>query len=775
MPVAVPYIPGRAPEKAGPLARYLPPLPVGVAANWLRPQRSIGSSDTRTHWILDPFGASPQLVAEIARAGYRVLVAANNPISRFLIEMEAAPPLELEFRAALAEIAASRKGDKRLEVHLRSLYETECPQCGNSVEAEAFIWDRGSDEHTAPGTKERIAENRLDILRTSGAVPVGKILQCESCGEKGEHPASNADRERAAKYSSSGLHYSRAMERVTSPGDPDRHHVEEALSTYLPRAIYALFVLINKLDGLSLTPRQRKILTALLLSACDRANTLWPYPTGRARPRLLTIPPRFRENNLWMALENAIQTWTSSESAVPTSFWPDVYPGDAGVCIYEGRLKDLVENLEGKRIGAVVTAAPRPNQAFWTLSALWAGWLWGREALGPFKAVLRRRRYDWSWHTTALQANFSHLYNYLQPGTQVIELIGEAESSFLSSAMIASESSGFQLTGIALRAESGQAQISWSRSPKIEREDFTPEDQIDCIQKSAAKFLRLRGEASSYLHIHAAALCGLAEKNWLSQSHLPPAENLSQLNKALEESFTYRAGFLRYSGSEKSLEVGQWWLREDNGASPPLSDRIEMHVVRRLLKKPLASGLEIDQAICQLFPGISSPSIELVHICLESYGEQIPPSSGVWQIRDQDQPRRRRAEMKTIVSLLEQIAARLGYRLEGHRPLLWLNEEGEIEYVCHVIASAVIGSILLNPLHPPSKSLIILPGSRANLVAYKLQKDLRLRQNAEKGSQFIKFRTVRWLADNPVLNRESLIEQLALDALTYDAPQLRLF
>jgi len=775
MPAAVPYIPGKAPEKTGPLARYLPPLPVGVAGGWLRTHLSFGSSDAESLWILDPFGTSPGLVAEIARAGFRVLVSANNPISRFLIEMAADPPAELEFRAALAEIAASRKGDERLEIHLRSLYQTECPQCGNSVEAEAFIWDRGSEEHIASGSKERIAENRLDFLRTGSAVPVAKIFQCESCGEKGEHPASNSDRERAGKFSASSLHYSRAMERVASPGDPDRHHVEEALSTYLPRAIYALFILINKLDGMSISPRQRKIITALLLSACDQANTLWPHPTGRARPRLLTIPPRFRENNIWLALENAIQTWASPEPAVPVSFWPEVLPGEMCVCIFEGRLKAMVENLKGRRIGAVVTAAPRPNQAFWTLSALWAGWLWGREALGHFKAVLRRRRYDWGWHTTALQTNFSHLYSILDPGLQAFELIGEAESGFISSAIIASVSSGFQLTGIALRAESGQAQISWSRSPKIEHADFAPEDQIDIIRNSAANFLRARGEASSYLHIHTAALCGLAEKEWLSRSHLPPAENLSQLNKALEESFTYRAGFIRYAGSEKSLEVGQWWLREDNGASPPLSDRVEMQVVRYLLKKPLASGLEFDQGICQLFPGISSPSIELIHICLESYGEQVPPSSGYWQIRDQDQPRARRGEIKTILSLLQQIAARLGYRAQGHRPMLWLNEEGGIEYACHVIASAVIGGIILNPLYPPPKSLVILPGSRANLVAYKLQKDLRLRQNAEKGFQFIKFRTVRWLADNPVLSTDSLAEQLALDTLTYDAPQLRLF
>jgi len=71
--------------------------------------------------------------------------------------------------------------------------------------------------------------------------------------------------------------------------------------------------------------------------------------------------------------------------------------------------------------------------------------------------------------------------------------------------------------------------------------------------------------------------------------------------------------------------------------------------------------------------------------------------------------------------------------------------------------------------------LIVLPGGRANLVAFKLQRDPRLRQAVEEGWRFVKYRQVRWLAENPALSIESLDEFLAQDSLTYDAPQLRLF
>ncbi len=111
MEANIPFIPGQISTRSEPLARYLPPIPMGVAAAWLKSHFPILPVDPDSPWVLDPFGASPHLIAEIARAGYRVLVSANNPISRFLIEMAANPPTQDELRAALAELASSRKGE----------------------------------------------------------------------------------------------------------------------------------------------------------------------------------------------------------------------------------------------------------------------------------------------------------------------------------------------------------------------------------------------------------------------------------------------------------------------------------------------------------------------------------------------------------------------------------------------------------------------------------------------------------------------------------------
>ncbi|MBN2148719.1 MAG: hypothetical protein JW726_15130, partial [Anaerolineales bacterium] len=502
MPDPLPFLPGSSSsaargaiiQRAEPLARYLPPVGNGVISAWLHRQVSPGA------WILDPFGAAPRLAIESARVGYRVLVAINNPIARFLLEMAADPPPLSELQAALAELASAFKGSERIEPLIRSLYQTDCSHCGHAITADAFLWEKGAE------------------------APYGRIYRCPNCGDTGERPTSRADTDRSAQIGSAGLHRARALERIAPPHDPDRIHAEEALEAYLPRAVYALFTLFNKLDGLELSPLRRRCLHALLLSACDQGNTLWAHPTARERPRQIIIPTRFRENNIWLSLEKAIETWQANPGQpdkIPLMLWPEQPPPTGGICMFEGRLKDLAGSLKDHLpIQAVAAALPRPNQAYWTLCALWAGWLWGREAIGPFKSVLRRRRYDWSWHTSALHAALSYLAPVLSSGTPFLGLIGEAEPQFLIAALAAADASGFALQNLALRPESAQAQITWQREDgpsSTAQASSTLEAAIEIAHQQAADLLRQIGEPITYLPMFTAGLGGLARARhfWL--------------------------------------------------------------------------------------------------------------------------------------------------------------------------------------------------------------------------------------------------------------------
>ncbi|HEX2995558.1 MAG TPA: hypothetical protein VHP14_12080, partial [Anaerolineales bacterium] len=412
-----PYIPGMLPAEPGPLARFTPPLEDGVIAAWLPRHAQPGS------WVLDPFGFSSRLVLEAARAGYRVLVTVNNPISRFLLELSANPPSETDFKAALADLASAKKGEERFGAHLQSLYATTCEKCGMQIHADSFLWRREAE------------------------APFARVYTCPHCEDSGERLVTPEDIEKVKQIAATdALHRSRAFERVAALEDEDRVYAEEAIEHYLPRPLYFLTSIINRLDSLNLTPERRRALNALILVVCDAGNTLWDHPSGRRRPKQLNVPAEFREHNLWLQLERGLSQWTETASRVHVETWPERLPESGGICIFEGKLKDLAEEVKKAiPIKAVIGSLPRPNQAFWTLSALWAGWLWGREAVEPYKPALRRRRYDWAWNATASHATFTHLFGLCHLGTPFFGLLTEAEPSFLTSALTAASAAGFDL------------------------------------------------------------------------------------------------------------------------------------------------------------------------------------------------------------------------------------------------------------------------------------------------------------------------------------------
>ncbi|HEX2696914.1 MAG TPA: hypothetical protein VHM28_04350, partial [Anaerolineales bacterium] len=528
---SLPYIPGLKPADPGPLSRFIPPLEEGTVSTWLLHHTPAST------WLLDPFGFSPRLALEAARAGYRVLVTVNNPVTRFLLEMAARPPTEADFKAALADLAVSKKGDERLETHLQSLYLTQCAKCGTEIQAQSFLWRKGED------------------------APYARIYECSQCGDSGERDATPEDLERARKIAATdGLHRSRAFERVAALDDDDRVYAEEAIQHYLPRPLYALTTIINRLDGLNLTPERRRALDALILVASDAGNTVWGYPSERPRPKQLITPNQFREHNVWLQLEHGLSLWTETGAQVPYVAWPNKLPESGGICIYEGRLKELAHEVKKEiPIAAVIGSLPRPNQAFWTLSALWAGWLWGREAVEPYKIALRRRRYDWAWNATALHATFAHLFDLLALSIPFFGLLPEVEPAFLTSALTASSAAGFDLKGLALRTEHDPVQIVWERGEHLKREAEQPD--VETARSAMQAHLVERGEPAKYLHLHAAALIALVESHALRQNDEAFDVALRNIQTLIESALNEDDRFVHYSTGE-SVDTGLWSLAE---------------------------------------------------------------------------------------------------------------------------------------------------------------------------------------------------------------------
>jgi hypothetical protein len=326
-----------------------------------------------------------------------------------------------------------------------------------------------------------------------------------------------------------------------------------------------------------------------------------------------------------------------------------------------------------------------------------------------------------------------------------------------------------------MRLDSAQAQIVWKRSVVTRADsDISGSERIQRFADAAHNHLLERGEPAAFLTLQAAALTSLAKQHALDLSS-PLPEVVSDVNNSLDNAFSFRRGFIRYGGSDKSLDIGQWWLDDSTVITNSLVDRVEKDTVRLLLEHPGSTLLELDTRLCQDFPGLLTPSSELVHVCIESYGETLGSQGAGWQIRPQDTPESRRSDLEEIYNALVSVASQSDHTARGEKPLLLYNAHGELQYAIYIIASALIGEMILARQYPPEKSLIVLPGGRANLVAYKIQHDPRLRLAVESGWRFLKFRQVRMLLQSPTLTLSTLDDRVVQDSLTYDAPQLRLF
>ena len=730
----------------GPLSRFTPPLEENTVSHWLSLHVRAGS------WLLDPFGFSPRLTLEAARAGYRVLVTVNNPINRFLLEMSANPPIDSDFKAALADLAVVKKGEERLGVHLQSLYLTTCENCEREIPAEQFLWRKGED------------------------APYARVYKCPHCEDTGERAATQTDMDRAKKIAATdGLHRSRAFERVASLDDEDRIYAEEAIAHYLPRPLYFLTTVTNRLDGLKLTPERKRALTAMILLACDAGNTLWGHPSERPRPKQLNVPSTFREHNLWMMLERGVGLWTETGSGVTVEAWPNKIPESGGICIYEGRLKELAHEVKKEiPIAAVIGSIPRPNQAFWTLSALWAGWLWGREAVEPFKVALRRRRYDWAWNATALHAAFSHLFELLPLGTRFFGLLPESEPSFLTSALTAAGAAGFDLTSLALRTEHDPIQLLWTRGEALKREVNDPD--MNAVREAIHAHLTERGEPASYLHVHAAGLIALAETHALKKKEMEFDETLRRTQALIQIALSEDERFVHYSSGE-NVDTGMWGLStKGRGDHAPtdresLSDRIEIAIVTFLQKNPDSIYLEIEDDLYPCFPGLLTPSKGMIFSVLNSYAEK---NGAKWKLRPEDVANARRTELNTITAMLEAVGTRLKYTTRKQdKNYLW-EDAGKTEHAFYILASALVGRAMNETPYSPRQAIIVIPGGRAGLIQYKAQRDPSLAARL-RNYRLAKYRLLRTLFEVPVLTRETFEEQIVSDPLEKSGSQMMMF
>ncbi len=743
----IPYIPGSQPAPELPLGRFIPPIPGGMVSAWCSKYLSSGD------WVLEPFGFNPMVPIEIASAGFPVLTTINNPIHAFILQVIASAPQRESFIAALQDLAIAPKGDERMEPYIRGLYSVKCANCSRKIEAESFLWEKGSN------------------------FPFAAQIDCPYCGTAGVQDFSEEDKATLNTLPPIQLHRARALNRIVGDEDTLRSPVMNALDAYPSRALIVLQTIINKLDSLEQTPRRRELLIALILSAADHGNTLWAYPSPRKRPRQIVIPNVFEERNLWKVMEESIDSWQVIRKAIPVYEWGNAPPDTPGIHLYCGRIRELNPQPEVNFLSAILATIPRPNQAFWTLSALWTGWIWGWEAAEPIRNVLSRQRYDWNWHANALSIVFDALVSYYHPETKLLGLVAENEPMLLLATLLAAETSGFSLSAFSHSLDDQIAQCYWQRH-QTPSKPIRPHQAMSIARQKVKAYLTQKGEPANYQQIHTAAITGLANEENLGIDIF--LQNLnsaaSETQKWIESLFTEGDLLKRVGGGKASIETGEWWLVQPENPTAPLVDRIEQKLLFYLSINNEMTAKEIKGVIYETFQGLFTPMDNVLINCLDSYANLIDTENRLWKLKNNEEKLLQQAERKTIRELVKKLGKKLAYQTLGEKPILWIdeNQPNPIFSFC-VISTAIIPESIREMKTRAQRNILIIPGSRTNLLAFKKQRDPLIAELFDQNFLAVEFRLIRDLEANPLLSRELFNDQIQVAPMEYQSSQLALF
>ena len=738
------HIHGTTLTKIPPLGSYLPLVPAGVVRRWLT--ENFSPSD----WVLCPFGGSPPVALEAAQAGFRVLMPIHNPILRFLVKKTAAPPSLDELNSTLVKLASSYKGKERLKPHLLSLYETDCPPCGRKTSAVSFTWDRSTRE------------------------PVSKLCRCSACGEESRSDVNEADRSKALAFSDQSPTHARALTRVISPSDPIRFQVENALASYPPRSVYALFTALNKVTGFNLPAEERSQMEILLLHAFSLCSQTLVERDQAGEER---DPDReyYQEENVWFAMENALESWTGDGRRVPVTSWPEAPPEGGGITIFPGRIKELTPQLIGFPIQGLLMVYPRPTLEFWSLSALWSGWLWGQDAAAPLRGILSGRDLDWPWMTRASQITLQELSEVLPDQIPVLGLMAEVNTLSLLSWASGSLAAGMKSTGLTLDPDLRQGQSRWIINPSVSKLEGNVDHRV-IIREAGLEILKTAGEPKHTLSLYCAGIANLAKAGFPEpESKMANAgDYYDQFLVDFEENIAYRQGFLHYP------EIDSWWHQELDPLPMTQSDQVEIQLVRALLNNDgKTKESDLFQAIYDAFPGVDTPRFGLIEACLSSYAEQTPGQPPSWKIKATDQPTNRFHDLKEMEEILTSMGRELGFQVSSEEApvnlslVIW-ERTGSIVERFYISASGILSKIVTLGENNLEKGWIILPGSRAGIIHYKMRQNPILAKIILENWQLIKYRHMRRLFEQGGIRLDNFRERFCLDPFTSDSPQLPL-
>lgn len=671
---------------------------------------------------LDVGTGNPAYLQELVAAGCRVVAVNLNPFTHLALRHALNPLPASAIHAAIAHLLDRPKGERPLVHYLRELYRSRCPRCGRMGVAQHFIWERESES------------------------PVRKLVRCEGCGPVED--VTDAEDARALERfkSAGGPAYHLALTRAALQAPEQEAALKELLALYAPRTLSVLMDLIPRLSTLRSEP-ERDAARALLVTLCDRSTRLW----GETPPRSFHPPAQWVETNpetlLLQARAELLAASGGSVGEPAPSLEALLATQTPGYVLLNWPLRKLRPLLSPASLDGIVVHPPMPNAVYWALSALWRCWLWEGEAPAGLLTFLDRRRMDWDWSRRALALTLRSLRPYLRDGGFFLLHTPGLQLPALAAGVAAATDAGlapvaWSLTQAGARlvlGEGGRAAasalgegvgvssaVAGGAAPPGRGREVTPAVRMEAL---LVEVLRARGQPTTEEVAQACAL-------------VPQKDHAPRLAREP-----------RGEGPWLVLTNKRLDLPANVPREPPLCERVEAAMAALLRGQPCWRPAALRTAVYAQFAGVLSPEPELVEACLAAYAE--PDAGGMVCLRAEDRPAAREAEVRKCRGWLATLGERLGFRL-GFTPgwdVVW--EDETPRYAFRVVSEAALSPVLGLPVAAGCRRVLVLPGSRAAILAWRLAQDPRLQARLQQERWvFVKYRLLRRMVEELRLRAE---------------------
>lgn len=721
--------------------------------------------------ILDPFAASDVVARVAVEMGRRAILTDSNPLVAFAARAQAALPAPRDISAVLARVGEIHKEDETLQTHIDKLYASECAHCGAAVIVDYFV-------HRREGDHSLIAE---------------KVYACDTCGARRDD-ATETDRQRAGAVAPRGLHYHLLMQRLVADDAQHSALLRRLLSFYSSRNLYALAFLTQKLDADFHDDPAQRLANLFLLHALDVGTSL--YPTIEGLPQR-EIPAEFVERNIWRTLDCAAHGLSERAPGIQiTSRAADVISSSAPAAhIGHGGARVLAESIMGANARLILSSPARLAPSFWELSFLWTRWLLGKTAASSLDPLLDEKRQRWSWYGSALVNSLADAATMARDDAHLVAVFPSGSHAMIEALLLAAAPQ-HELDGLAFRPQRGALKttefgalrgdycVRW-RKMAADSAPRTAQEIASDIRagalKGAIEILDARGEPLAYSWLHHNALDGLARGGVLAQlmgAKMRAGDNPFQfLRHRLEEGF--KEGYAHDLDHWQDKTRVLWMKRptedegrktKDEGNAPSrqtvgvgssgfwrdgtlglktIADRVEQVVRDELGKRQEVKIEDLEDVVLEAFPGLLTPEIELVELCVKAYAELVDV---VWVKRADHF-----AEfVSNAQAHLRELGQRLGFQVQTGRDSseqLWRAEKivpgsskGAVQatsvvedaYRFVVRARADFADLVSHPV-TPLRGFIVIPECQVALTKERLRRDPRwIKRLQRAGWEFLR-------------------------------------